>query len=106
MLFVRGEYEIFAAGIRLLMGPWNVGTDEAFLAGVSVYPNPSEGMVTVTNAQGNLNTIVVYDLAGRVVTTKTTSTETTLDLTAVQAGTYLVKVSNENGSITENVVIK
>lgn len=95
-----------AIGVRMLMGNCNIGLDEASLPGVSVYPNPSEGMVTVTNEQGLNNTIVVYDLAGRVVLTKNASATTTIDLTSVKTGTYLVKVTNDNGSITEHVVIK
>ena len=92
-------------GVRMLMGDWS-GLEEASLNGVTIYPNPSEGIVTVTNTAGSTNDIVVYDLTGRVITTKTTSTATTIDLSSVQTGTYIVKVSNENGSMTRNVVIK
>lgn len=94
-----------ALAIRLLMGDLT-GIDENTLAGVSVYPNPSEGLVTVSNETGVAHTINVYDMVGNLVTSTTTAASTTLNLTSVEAGMYTVKVSNETGTITENVVIK
>lgn len=95
-----------AFGIRLLMGDSWLGLDDNTLTGVSVYPNPSEGIVTVTNDSGTANTINVYDMAGNIVLTKETSIETTIDLSAIGTGMYVVKVSNDKGTFTENVVIK
>ena len=40
----------------------------ATIEGVSVYPNPSEGEITITNNNGDENTIVITNLAGRVFT--------------------------------------
>ena len=93
-----------AFGIRLLFG--GAGVEENSLQGVTVYPNPSEGLVTVSNENGTTNTIVVYNMVGNVVLSKVASTSTELDLTSVSSGVYMVKVSNENGSMVENVVIK
>ncbi|MDX2362162.1 MAG: T9SS type A sorting domain-containing protein [Crocinitomicaceae bacterium] len=84
----------------------HVGTDELSLDGVSVYPNPSEGIVNVTNANGASNTITVTDMAGRVIMTTVATATTTLDLSANGTGMYVVTVSNDNGSIVERVVIK
>ena len=76
------------------------------LAGVSVYPNPSEGVITVTNGENTQNTIVVTDLTGKVVYNSTVNTITKIDLGANASGIYIVKVANENGSLVERVVIK
>lgn len=94
-----------ALAIRLLMGDLT-GVDENSLSGVNVYPNPSEGFVTVSNETGVAHTIQVYDMVGNLVTSTTTAASTTLNLTSVEAGMYTVKVSNETGTVTENVVIK
>ena len=95
-----------AFGIRLLMGDSWLGIENNTLAGVSVYPNPSEGIVTVTNDNGTANTINVYDMVGNVVLSKDVSTSTTIDLSSVGTGMYVVKVSSDNGTFTENIVIK
>ena len=93
-----------AFGIRMLMG--SAGINENTLTGVSVYPNPSTGLINVTNANANANTIVVYDMVGKVVMTKEANASTTIDLTSNGTGIYMVEVSNENGSLVERVVIK
>ncbi len=96
-----------AFAIRMLMGSdWGVGINENTLTGVSVYPNPSEGVITVTNDKNTTNSIEVHDMLGKVVFTSTASTSTTIDLSGNGTGIYIVKVSNENGSLVERVVIK
>jgi hypothetical protein len=96
-----------ALGIRLLVGDqWGVGLDEATLEGVSVYPNPSEGIVNVSVINNEGVSITVYDMMGQVVLTKISEGTTSIDLSANGTGMYLVKVSNNNGSIVERVVIK
>ncbi len=96
-----------AFGIRLLLGDtWGVGLDENTLTGVSVYPNPSEGVITVTNDKNTTNSIEVHDMLGKVVYSTSASTSTTIDLSSAGTGIYLVKVSNESGSMIERVVIK
>lgn len=93
-----------AFGIRMLMG--SAGVNENALDGVSVYPNPSTGLVNISNANATANTIVVYDMVGKVVLTKEANANTTIDLTSNGTGIYMVEVSNENGSLVERVVIK
>jgi len=95
-----------ALGIRMLMGLSWLGTDDLELTGVSVYPNPSSGIVNVTNENGAANVIEVYNMVGQVVVTKEASASTTIDLSENGTGVYLVKVSNDGGSIIERVVIK
>ena len=94
-----------ASAVRLLMGGL-VGLEENTLTGVSVYPNPSEGIINVTNENGTSNTIEVRNMLGQEILTKVANSTTTVDLSANGAGVYLVKVSNENGSLVERVVIK
>ena len=109
-IFIPGD-NVFsngiAVGIRMLMGDtWGVGIAESALTGVKVYPNPSEGVITVTNAANTENTVKVFDMLGKEIFATSTSTDLTIDLTKNMTGVYLVKVSNANGSITERVVIK
>jgi len=95
-----------ALGIRLLMGSAWLGLGENTLAGVSIFPNPSEGVITVTNDNGVSNTIVVRDVLGKQVLSKESNSETTLDLSNNGAGVFFVSVTNEAGTLVEKVVIK
>lgn len=109
-IFISGDQSYSngtAVGIRLLTGDqWGVGLNEETLAGISVYPNPSTGIVNISNDMNAANTITVHDLSGRVVLTKTADQATTIDLSTVGTGVYTVTVSNELGSMVERVVIK
>ncbi len=73
---------------------------------VSVYPNPSTGLVTVSTENNVSNTISVTDVTGKVVLTKVANGTTTIDLSANGTGIYMVRVSNENGSAVERVIVK
>lgn len=98
--YTNGE----ALAIRLVAE--HAGLDESAIDGVNVYPNPSTGLVNVSNAGNLTNTIEVFDVTGKKVLTKVVSTETSFDLSSNGAGVYVVKVSNEAGSMVERVVIK
>lgn len=96
-----------AFGIRMLMGAdWGAGLTENNLEGVQIYPNPSEGLVNVSNDLQQAQQIAVCDLFGRQVLTSSTSTATQLDLSGVQSGMYIVHVSSEKGSKTERILIQ
>ncbi len=96
-----------ASAVRMVVqDPAFIGLNENSLEGVSVYPNPSQGVITVSNANNTENTIVVYDMVGKVVYSTSANSSTTIDLSSNGTGVYMVKVSNENGSMVERVVIK
>lgn len=98
--YTNGE----ALGIRLMEE--NVGLEEVTLQGVSVYPNPSEGVITVTNDKGSSNLVEIFNVTGQLVYKVEVNAALTIDLGENGSGVYLVKVSNENGSMVERVVIK
>lgn len=82
------------------------GLTETGMEGISIYPNPTEGKLTVTNTNNYDNIIEVVNLAGTVVYTGTSNTTVSLDLTGKGAGVYFVNISNELGSVTEKVILK
>lgn len=72
---------------------------------VSIYPNPSNGLVMVKtpvlNAQVN-----VFDINGKKVFTQTTSSfETSLDLSHLANGVYQLNIVSENSSFNHKVMI-
>jgi len=75
----------------------------------SVYPNPNRGMfnVQVTNAQSNLE-IVVLDAMGKTIRTINAQDATGIygvDISDVAAGVYLVQVTNGNTIAVERVTV-
>jgi hypothetical protein len=83
-----------------------LSVNETNIEGVAVYPNPTTGVVNVTNANGSDNEIRVYDVTGKMVFTKNVTASTSFDLSQFGAGVYVVKVSNENGQLVERVVVR
>jgi hypothetical protein len=68
-----------------------------------VYPNPTDGRVTLTFAKAELHTIHVYDMLGKLILqTQTELTTTDLDMNTCANGVYFLRV----GAATESSVIR
>jgi sugar lactone lactonase YvrE len=80
-------------------------SDFDFNSKVSIYPNPSN---SIFNIAIDINaTIGVYDLLGKQLLSKKIELGTTaLDMTAYQAGIYLLKVINENNQSKTIKIVK
>ncbi len=78
----------------------------ANLEGVKVYPNPTKGLVNISNDNNLDNTITVTDINGKVIATKSSSVATTIDLNASNAGIYFVEVVNQNGKKVEKIIVE
>lgn len=80
-----------------------VGVDDiTALEGVSVYPNPSNGVVNINTNDNLLNkdvSINIVDLSGKTVHSemfKNTSSSKRLELSNVAAGAYIYTISSDN----------
>lgn len=65
---------------------------------LKVFPNPGKDVlyVNLTGYEGNTD-IQVYDIRGRLVMKRSTNmSKTSLNISALPAGTYMVKVLNNN----------
>ncbi|SFQ69891.1 Por secretion system C-terminal sorting domain-containing protein [Flavobacterium akiainvivens] len=69
------------------------------------YPNPAQGIVTITTPDG-ITGITVYNIAGQLLLDKTTdsTTETTADISAFSNGVYFFKVTNGTKQSTFRIV--
>jgi PKD repeat protein len=74
---------------------------------VSVYPNPSKGLFTVS-AKNNtgITTIKVMDILGKVVYSKAVNaTSTEVDITGMNKGLYLIMLEDENNKTYSGKII-
>lgn len=70
----------------------------------SIFPNPSNGSVTL-KATILIDTIKVYNLLGEVVLTKTpNAAETSLDISQLQSGAYFIKASGNKVTSTQKLI--
>ena len=96
-----------AAAIRLKTDDV-VGIEEATAALFSISPNPSNGIFTVTADVVDNYTLEVLNVLGEVVSTKSIegSINETINVSELNAGIYLVKVSTATSQNVQRVVIK
>ena len=78
------------------------------LESVKLFPNPSQGNVTITNAR-NLETVEIYNILGRLVRriSVVQDTRLDLDLSNLSKGMYLVKITDLNAnSKSQKLILK
>ena len=80
----------------------HVGINEISSEGISVYPNPSNGVFNI-NVENNYN-LEVFDITGRVINTRTLTGNTSIELNT--SGVYFLRFSNEKGSFTQKVIVQ
>ena len=75
---------------------------------IGIYPNPTKGIFNVSMGTITLKTILVYDLVGKIVRSKSgfqnNQSNVLFDLSSVSAGTYFVKIISENKSVTKRII--
>ncbi|WKZ66274.1 MAG: T9SS type A sorting domain-containing protein [Flavobacteriales bacterium] len=82
-----------------------VGMPEQELTGVSLYPNPANGIVNFrTEAFGNY-AIQVLDPLGREVLSTRSNGSATLDLRGNAAGLYLVRITDGQASTVQRITL-
>jgi hypothetical protein len=86
----------------------NVGlTHTNGLESLSIFPNPAlTGTINIVGLNGK-NTIYLYDVLGQLVyKTSSNHDECTIDISAHQNGSYVIKVENEYGQSIRHKIIK
>jgi len=85
------------------------GIDEAVINSVAIFPNPSEQIFNISwNGQAKAS-IIVYDLAGKLIKTESiqqNSNSYQLDLSGYASGFYYVKIQLEGQQIVKKLVLK
>ena len=78
----------------------------------TVYPNPATTELTIelTTQEIENASMFLLDLSGKIVRNQTTTVSgtstSTMDISSLSAGVYVLKITTANGSITKKVVKK
>ena len=72
--------------------------------GVSVYPNPTNGLLNVNGCGTML--ITVSNMLGQTLFETTAEDNTTLDLSSYGQGFYLVRIATENGVMVQKINVR
>jgi len=86
--------------------PWfaALGTNDVSELKLLMYPNPANDRITITGIQGTAKA-EVYSYTGQIVANQNFSDTTTLQLN-LPSGIYFVKVTSENKTTTQKLIIR
>ncbi len=74
---------------------------------VKIYPNPTEGQLSVSAGNGIVRSILVYDNTGRPSGSyQFDAAIVNLDLSHLSAGIYFLKITTDSGTSVEKVILK
>ena len=71
---------------------------------VSVYPNPSNGLVNVQVSEKSI--VTLFDLTGRVIATYQVNGNETVSFNQAAAGVYILKVESKNHVSTHKLIVQ
>jgi len=71
----------------------------------NIYPNPSNGVFTITSDLPQVVTVCVFDLTGRKVFETVRFSNGSIDLSSLESGEYLVKLIGDRTLNIEKVII-
>lgn len=71
----------------------------------NIYPNPTKDKINITLQNSNQAQIEIYDQTGRMLHTQTISASETISLNHLPKGVYTVKITNENATQTQQIIL-
>lgn len=81
-----------------------LGVGQSELTNVVLYPNPTNSVVTIANAE-NANVAIFNILGQRVMEVNNISNSQSMDVSNLQAGTYFVQIAKEGQSTVEKLIV-
>ncbi|MGK0427242.1 MAG: surface protein [Ulvibacter sp.] len=83
-----------------------LGITQSNVDSVSLYPNPTQNMVTIVSPQILLTSAAVYDVQGRKVSEVDFRNQTNykIDLSDMEAAVYFINIATEKGTVTKRVI--
>jgi len=112
-----GRWQIYAYGIGFPEGVWLdliipdmiLGTNEmqAEVSKITLYPNPVVNNVNISSSKKEIQEVQIYDVSGKQVKTFMQTGKTiTLDVSALQFGTYIAKIKTDEGWFSQKLIKK
>ena len=74
--------------------------------GITFYPNPSNGLVYFSGITSSNATISLLDVSGKIIFKGSIGSDQNVDLTGISSGLYLIKISDNNTSSIQKIVLK
>ncbi|KQS45810.1 hypothetical protein ASG38_14430 [Flavobacterium sp. Leaf359] len=105
--FVHDNYGGFAYVDNIVMTDLALGVGEQVASNFSVYPNPSNGLVNISNDLNSvLTSVSLTDLNGRTVKTAKLNGDSSaqINIADLAAGVYMMTINSDQGSVTKKII--
>ena len=74
---------------------------------ISIYPNPTNGIINLEFADNNVQQIKISDLTGKTIIEKVNIQQNeTIDLSSYESGIYIIKIQTDNKIFTTKIMKK
>ena len=93
-----------AFAIQLMLGA-NTSTNETMLENVTIYPNPSNGIINIKSSSEVFD-VYVFDISGKIVHNTTLNGNSSFDLSELDKGSYILELKNSTGIHKETITIQ
>ncbi|MCH7785851.1 MAG: T9SS type A sorting domain-containing protein, partial [Bacteroidetes bacterium] len=97
----------FNGRFTLLFEEENIlSSPDTILESISIYPNPTQNILTIVSPQVVVRNVEVYDLGGRKVVSVDFNDQGNyqVDMSKLETALYFVKINTDRGSITRRVI--
>ena len=80
------------------------GISEMTDYGLRIYPNPTKGELKIENGELKIKNVEIVDISGKIIINYQLSTVNSIDISHLPPGIYFVKMTTENGVVTQKIV--
>lgn len=88
--------------------PVETGINEHLQNNIAIYPNPVEGSTTITNLNGEIEQIELYNIVGKCILRVDTKTKHSIELNLAdfESGIYFATLKDKKGIVASKKIIK
>ena len=85
-----------------------LSVSEANILGFATYPNPiTNKEFTISSSNSSVKNIIIFNVLGKkVLSTSFSGAKSTIDVSAINSGIYILKVTEEGKTATKKLVIR
>lgn len=87
--------------------PYLLSTENVKTGTFSIYPNPTNtGLVSVSSSNNDKMNIQVFDVLGKQIKSMNLSTSMSFDVSDLNSGIYIIKITQNNNATTKRLVVE
>lgn len=81
------------------------GMEEIDASLLALVPNPTSSGSFTINYSGKIESVVIYDMSGRIMNAAFSATDKIINVSALESGNYLVRIVADSGIATKELII-